>query len=152
METEVLPAPAATTPSRPFALEICAGSARLTAALIDLGFDASGVDWAGNKDVPVAPVRTIDLTTAEGRDEIDGLLRNPLLAYVHFAPPCGTASRAREKRIAGMSGGGPPPLRSTRCPEGLPDLERTMPRAYRKVKAANVIYEWIARAAAELTV
>ena len=44
-----------------------------------------------------------------------------MLVYVHMGPPCGTASRAREIR-ASRSSHGPPPLRSTQFPEGLPRL------------------------------
>ena len=138
--------------ARPFALEVFAGSARLTAALIEVGFEACGVDWEGNKDKPVAPVRMINLACLAGQAELDELLEHPLLAYAHFAPPCGTASRARERKIAGIRGGGPPPLRSTLHPEGLPDLEVNLPRASRKVQAANVIYEFVARACAKLVV
>ena len=139
------------TGNRPFAVEFCAGSARLTAELIRVGFDAIGVDWAGNKDTPVAPVVSIDLTSAQGQAEADELLLSPLLAFAHFAPPCGTASRAREKRIPGLPGGGPKPLRSPVHPRGLPDLDSRMPHAGRRVRAANAIYDWIARAAASLT-
>ena len=39
-----------------------------------------------------------------------------------WAMPCSTFSRAREKRQASSAYGGPPPLRSMACPEGLPGL------------------------------
>ena len=136
--------------ARPFALEICASSARLTAALLEAGFEAKGIDYAGNKDVPVAPVVLLDLTSTDGQHRPAQLVRHPRLAYVHFAPPCGTASRARERRIPGLAGGGPAPLRSTQFPLGLPNLEADMPRAFRRVMTANVIYELVSRLAAEL--
>ena len=136
---------------RPFALEVCAGSARLSASLCRVGFRAFGIDYAANKDVPEGEVIEIDLTSEHAEELLMRLVGHPRLAYVHFAPPCGTASRARERRIAGMAGGGPPPLRSTLFPEGLPDLESRLPRAARKVKAANLIYMLIAKIAALLT-
>ena len=133
-----------------FAVEICAGSARLTTALAAVGFDAVGIDWQGNKDKAEGPVVEIDLATTEGEAILEKILTHPRLAYVHFAPPCGTASRARERRIPGLRGGGPPPLRSADHPRGVPDLEVHLPRAARKVRSANLIYDLVARFAREL--
>lgn len=47
------------------------------------------------------------------------LIREGRVKYVHFAPPCGTASRAREIRRKGCD---PKPLRSDEEPDGLPHL------------------------------
>ena len=47
------------------------------------------------------------------------------IAYIHLAPACGTASRAREKPLPNMTKQGAQvakPLRSTQYPEGLPGL------------------------------
>ena len=62
-------APKRANRKRFFALEVCCGSAWLTKILIHRGFDAKGVDWSGNKDVPQGPVVVLDLTTAEGQQE-----------------------------------------------------------------------------------
>lgn len=53
------------------------------------------------------------------------------LLHVHFAPSCGTASRAREKAP------GPPPLRSDLHPNGLPHLSE---QNRVRVQAANNSY------------
>ena len=92
----------------------------------------------------------IDLTTTTGEELLKRLLDHPLLAFVHFARPAAQPpelGRADSRDV----GGGPPPLRSTRFPERLPDLESRMPRASRKVNAANAIYKLVAQVAALLT-
>lgn len=73
------------------------------------------------------------------------LLKSGMVMYLHAAPPCGTASKAREKKISSrLKKKGVPeprPLRSTACPEGLPSLtgsEKT------RVQKANDIYKRIA--------
>ena len=59
-----------------------------------------------------------------------------------MAPPCGTATRARNKRIAQhlVEAGAPDPrpLRSDEFPQGLPGLR---PIDQAKVDSANSIYE-----------
>ena len=62
------------------------------------------------------------------------------IAWLHFAPACGTASRAREKRLPKLEGVGvavPQPLRSGQFPRGLPGLKGL--DAIR-VDAANAVY------------
>ena len=54
--------------------------------------------------------------------------------YVHFAPPCGTASRAR--LIQNSEQNLPPPLRNDRYPNGLPWL--TMDQQIRVDKANDL--------------
>ena len=61
-------------------------------------------------------------------------MQNKLL-YVHFAPPCGTASLARCIPLKGRAG--PKPLRSMRHPRGLPKL-RFADRE--RVNKANRLY------------
>ena len=72
----------------------------LVCALTKVGFRAVGVDWKNTKDKnPVAKVQWMDLGTRAGKEEFYRLLETPGLVYVHFAPPCNTASRARQVRI-----------------------------------------------------
>ena len=100
------------------------GCARLTQSLRRVGFRAFGIDWGGNKDGNMSRGVTlkIDLRQREGRDRFWALMDDPLsdIQYAHFAPTCGTASRAREIRRA--EGLDPNPLRSLRFPNGLPEL------------------------------
>ena len=128
-------------PSVPFCLELCAGSARLTATLRQVGLDAWGVDHKHAKIQPEThAMLTFDLTSSTDVAALWRLLEHPLLAYVHMAPPCGTCSRARERAVQGVPGGGPPPLRSDDFPEGFPDLQVRLPDQFARVTAANAIY------------
>ena len=108
------------------AFEICCGHGGLTKALREVGFDALGVDFKGNKHKTCVPVLTADLTTERGREYVRSLFRKYKIAYVHMAPPCGTCSRAREKPIPqhliDQGAPNPQPLRSDEHPEGLPGL------------------------------
>ena len=61
--------------------------------------------------------------------------------HFHGAPPCGAASRARDRPMSSAEWG-PPPLRSERYPQGFPWLGG----AWRdKVASANLIYLQMAR-------
>ena len=61
------------------------------------------------------------------------------LVHAHFAPSCGTASRAREKRIPHLPlDRQPRPLRSDDSPEGLPNLS---PKDAERVRLANISYD-----------
>ena len=125
------------------ALEIFCGCARLTAALNAEGFDATGVDWMGNKDRPEGRTVLIDATDQWGQQEI----RKRALEsdFVPAAPPCGTASKAREKRLKGNVD--PKPLRSEAEPDGLSSLKGI---DLQRVTAANVLYKFIAELIEEL--
>ena len=65
--------------------------------------------------------------------------------YVHMGPPCGTASRAREKRVPkwlrDRGAPDPQPLRSNHWPRGLPALANR-PVDLAKVRTANAIYDF----------
>ncbi len=84
---------------KPGAIEICCGHAGLTAALHEAGLDAVGVDWKGNRHRTRVPVLQVDLTTKDGQTFVKELVVQDHVVYVHLAPPCGTFSRAREKKI-----------------------------------------------------
>eukprot|EP00973_Karenia_brevis_P088301 12244015-Karenia_brevis.AAC.1 len=87
-----------TSISRPFSIEIFSGCGRLTAALKAVGLDAVAIDYARNKDAKSGTFVSLDLLSDEGTTALFVLLDNPNLVYVHIAPPCGTATRAREIR------------------------------------------------------
>ena len=67
-------------------------------------------------------------------EHVESLIRNKACVYVHFAPPCGTASRAR--LIQNSEQNLPPPLRNDQYPNGLPWL--TMDQQIRVDKANNL--------------
>jgi len=131
---------------RAFCLEVFAGSAGLTAALRGVGLDAWGLDYGKSKLLALTPaLLNVDLNVAAGSKHLRQLLAHPRLCYVHFAPPCGTSSRAREVPLPG----GPLPLRSETEPLGLSSLsgkERV------RVDLANQLYDLTAQCCEELCV
>ena len=132
--------------SRPFALEVCSGSSRLTAALREVGFDAWGIDIKQAKIAPESPaVFHLDLTEPGDQKRFLHLLAHPNLKYVHFAPPYETSSRAREVWP------GPPQLRSQEHPLGIPHLQQTRPRDWARVQSANEIYRIVGMVAQRIT-
>ena len=67
------------------------------------------------------------------------------IKYIHFAPPCGTASRAREMQRT--SGPNPMPLRSDEFPDGLPHLGYADAL---RVHKDNELYKFVAEACLRL--
>ena len=64
----------------------------------------------------------------------DSVLLHSTLSQVdfqHWAPNCGTFSRARERPIPGVANP-PVPLRSDECPFGIPSVLSTLPPAKRR--------------------
>ena len=128
-------------PSVPSFLEIFCGHAGLTKAMSQEGWRALGVDYHKNKDKPIGSSVTLDLSTEAGQKAFWQLVEERKVLYVHFAPPCGTASRAREKRL--RSGFDPKPLRSDEAPDGIPGIPvNDRERVYQ----ANLLYEFVASA------
>ena len=137
--------------ARPKAIEFCAGSAGLTRALASIGFEAVGVDWVRNRHRAKAPVIKVDLSTAEGQATAFEMMRDERVRFVHFGPPCGTFTRARDKRVprrlVAAGAPDPPQLRSERYPLGLPGLCGV---SRLKVESANAIAQFVAAACTEL--
>ena len=105
----------------PFIIELCAGSARVTACLQQLGLPASsGVDHIKQKNA--GRVVIADLTTKAGRGLCWTWLKSPNCVGMFSAPPCGTCSRARGIPIKLPNGfliAGPQPLRTDVQPNGV---------------------------------
>ena len=113
-------------------LEIFSGSCRLSRACRDAGFRVTAVDKDETRAENFA-IYKCDVTNSE---DLALLLQyieaeKEELLHLHFAPSCGTASRAREKAP------GPPPLRSDTFPDGLPGLSE---QNKARVNAANRSY------------
>ena len=100
------------------ALEVFCGSGRLTASIKREGFDAFGVDHNVLKTASCS-VLQLDLTQEDATSHLWSIVRDPAVQFIHFAPPCGTASRARDIQFKGA----PPILRSTKQPHGVDGLE-----------------------------
>ena len=125
--------------SQLYALEVFAGSARLTAEIRLLGLqDSLGIDHRLQSRLP-APVLSLDLSESSAREIVMSILDSPNLIYIHLAPPCGTASRARDIQRCAND---PPPARSDKHPDGLPDLHKTHPALHARVLSANALYEY----------
>ena len=123
---KLAPVSDAQSSTQPATLEIFCGCARLTGAWAKMGAKGVAVDRRDNAHVPEVPVLWIDLTTAGGQQQVLDLIRSGEIGIVWLAVPCGTGSRAREKRIPKwLQDRGVPdaqPLRSDEFPEGLPSL------------------------------
>ena len=126
-------------------IELCAGCARLSATLVTKGFRAMAVDQKQNRHKQLHPTVVLDLTSEEAVKYLCALLRQPgAVLFLHCAPPCGTCSRARERKLswkakaAGVTE--PRPLRDGRLPEGFPHLTGTNRK---RVDTANAIYKHI---------
>ena len=134
------------------AFEVFCGAAGLTLNLTKAGFDALGVDHKGNKDKPKGRCLWIDLSTKRGQDDLRKMVLHDTVAYVHFAPPCGTASRARDRRRLNADGTpaklDPKPLRSDQYPDGLPSL---VGQDLERVNTANELYRFVAVLCSELS-
>ena len=102
-----------------------------------------GVDYSGNKDRPEGKTIQLDATTQWGQRSIR---REAMKSdYVPMAPPCGTASKSRERRM--KTGPDPKPLRSDWWPEGLPWLKGVNKS---RVHSANKLYKFVAELVEEL--
>ena len=127
-------------------IEVLCGCGRLSDAIEDVGFKSIRIDHKYNKDPPDRHWFRIDLSPSVGQQVFWKLINDTVVEYVHFAPPCGTASRARERHLKG--GVDPKPLRSDQFPGGILNLTGL---ALRKVQEANVLYEFSAEAAVEFS-
>ena len=119
-------------------LEIFAGTCRLSKACRGLGLEALSVDKDVNR-AENAVVAKYDLCDANQFATLEKLVRaeRHRLVHVHFAPSCGTASRARERPVPGLPPDRQPrPLRSDDKPDGLDHLTETEAA---RVEAANKI-------------
>jgi len=128
----------------PVAIEVFNCLGVLGAELKKQGFAVIGIDRKGCKDKPLCRTVWIDLSTRLGQLEFWDIIRKGKVKYVHFAPPCGTASAARNIRRRFIN---PKPLWSLAHPEGLPDLQST---DRLRVDLANELYKFVARAIAKL--
>ena len=119
-----------------FCIEIFAGSGKLTAALRSLGLrDSFGID-VKLPDHLRSPIIKYDLLKEDHVKLVQDLIASPYCIYVHFAPPCGTSSRARLIQRKGRWN--PPILRTEKFPDGLPGLSGTLAA---RVHSANELYQ-----------
>lgn len=109
-----------------FALEVFAGSARLSAAIKRRGYPCFPLD------VCIDPFdNVLDIKV---RSHIFGLIRKRRITFIWIGMPCTSFSVARRN-----DGIGPGPLRSDTYPMGLPHL---LPHDMKKVKEGNLLLEF----------
>ena len=104
------------------------------------GLDATAVDWKGNRHKTVIEALELDLTKADDQQNLKERLFDKDVVYVHFGPPCGTFSRARERPIPNNPNP-PPPLRSEQEPYGLKEIARKIDRD--RVESANQLVKFM---------
>ena len=117
-------------------IEIFFGSGKLSTAFVKRGFQALAIDHAQSHKF-----RTLifDLTLQADQLLLLEIIRTQRPFLVWFAPPCGTASRARNIPVKNKHGKAfAKPLRSDLFPDGLPSLEDI---DLDRVLAANTLYE-----------
>ncbi len=125
-------------------MEIYAGSARLSSAMRDQQFEVLAVDKTSERSSGFR-IALFDITDPDQADELEELIKHEAhrIIAIHLAPACGTASRAREKRLSSLQKQGfkiPKPLRSQTQPmgvDGLSGLDKC------RTEQANIVYEWI---------
>jgi len=79
-----------------FLLDIFSGTAGVTAAFIQLGGEALGLDHVVDKKRMRGPTSKVDLCKKENQEMVLQWLDEGKIDGVMIAPPCGTSSRARE--------------------------------------------------------
>ena len=125
-------------------IELCAGSAGLTAAIRSEGLDGLAVDSARNIHRPKAPIIRADLSSESGQRLILDIVEKAEIVHIHAGPPCGTSTKSREipisKALRAAGAPQPKPLRSAEWPWGLPSLQG-INRA--RVETANRIYLFV---------
>ena len=107
-------------------IEVFAGTAKLSKAAKDVGFQTLPIDKTTARASQIF-VAQYDLADPNAVQAVLEVLRSEAhrTAAVHFAPACGTASKAREKKLQQFVKKGykvPVPLRSAIKPMGLDKL------------------------------
>ena len=118
-------------------LEVFAGGAVLTSVAKQFGLGGMAIDKTRKQNARCT-IYQLDLLQADDRELLEEWLSSPLLLWAHFAPVCGTASRAREIPRPELSMA-PRPLRSMEYPMGLPDLG---PIERKRVEIANELFRY----------
>lgn len=131
---------------KPVFIELCAGSASLSASVKQLGVDLIPIDHSFNRHVAKRTVVDLDLSFPHAWDILTRILDERIVICVRLGPPCGTCSAARGIPLWDGSEG-PPPLRSMEWLLGLPHLR---PKDRQRVQAANSLYEQLGKFVEEL--
>ena len=122
-----------------FCLELFCGTGNLTYAMKHFFPDSFGIDHKVNKQK--VKLVCLDLSKPDHQALVEQWALSGKCLWVHFGVPCGTASRARFRRISRKIHG-PPPLRTPKFPDGIPGLKGLHAI---KLRAANRLYSYMRR-------
>jgi hypothetical protein len=133
---------------RPRLIELCAGTAGLSAACERHGVEAVAIDWARNRFRAQHAITSVDLSTDECLDIILPALDPSTVVCVFAGVPCGTSARSREIPFTAAMRAryhGPPPrqLRTAAEPYGRTDIALTASELL-KLFMANSVYRNVA--------
>ena len=117
-------------------IEACAGTATLSSVLKDVGFEVLPIDFGKQRNSSHLHIINLDLRKRHSWDFLAKIAMSRRMFHFHGAPPCGTASKAREIPM-GEDHHGPPQLRSEQYPLGFPWLQGVNKD---RVQSANAIY------------
>ena len=131
----------------PLVIEVFAGTARLSTVAGRLGFRTLAVDRSSRRSN--FAIQKLDLTQDHDVQTLLDVinLEASNIAWIHLAPPCGTASAARSRPLPAVARHGgtvPQPLRSTSEPQGLSTLTCAQKA---QVLQANQLYRAVGRVA-----
>ena len=117
-------------------IEACAGAATPSAVLKDMGFEVLPIDFGKQRNLSHLHIVNLDLRQKHSWEFLAKIVVSQRTFHFHGAPPCGTASRAREIAMSSESHG-PPQVRSDAFPLGFPWLQGVLKD---RVASANSIY------------
>ena len=129
-----------------FCIEVFSGSAGLTAEMRSIFPTSFGIDHKVTR--PKSKVISLDLQNEHSQQLLFEWSSKPTCLWIHFGVPCGTASRAREIRMA-KDHHGPLPMRSDLWPDGLPPWQLSR-NAVARLRAANRLYHLTVRVISKL--
>ena len=115
-------------------IEVFAGVAVLSSIAKQYGLVSSLAVDKVKKRGARSTIFQLDLTCERDQSLLEQWMQSPMLLWVHLAPVCGTASRARNIRRFHND---PKPLRSDSMPEGLDDLSKA---DQERVSLANALF------------
>ena len=120
-----------------FCVELFCGTGNLTYAMKHFFPDSFGIDHKVTKQK--VKIVCLDLTKDDHQALVESWLLSGRCLWVHFGVPCGTASRARFRRLSRKIHG-PPPLRNSKFPDGIPGIKGLH---LIKLRAANKLYSFM---------
>ena len=122
-------------------IEVFAGTARLSKAVKEIGCQAMPVDKTADRSSQIH-ICIYDLADDSQCDDLLSFIEHnhENIVWIHCAPACGTASRARQKALPNLTAKGyhvAKPLRSEDFPHGVPGLSNTDKI---RTETANLVY------------